>query len=210
MTRNSPVVLTGWTLQEAMRSKAFYAITLAVMMGTFTYAAILPQIITHLTDQGVSVRTASVALSVFAICGMTGKLLMGFLSERITARYALMINFTGQAVFLILMTWAASPVVMWISVPLYGYFNGAFGALFQLVVQNAFGIRHYGSIMGSINLTTMVSFGIGPILAGASFDLTGSYTVVFVIVAVLFLIGALSMTQAGVPEHRLVRGEVSA
>ena len=210
MTRNSPVVLTGWTLQEAMRSKAFYAITLAVMMGTFTYAAILPQIITHLTDQGVSVRTASVALSVFAICGMTGKLLMGFLSERITARYALMINFTGQAVFLILMTWAASPVVMWISVPLYGYFNGAFGALFQLVVQNAFGIRHYGSIMGSINLTTMVSFGIGPILAGASFDLTGSYTVVFVIVAVLFLIGALSMTQAGVPEHRPVKGEVSA
>ena len=137
-------------------------------------------------------------------------LLMGFLSERITARYALMINFTGQAVFLILMTWAASPVVMWISVPLYGYFNGAFGALFQLVVQNAFGIRHYGSIMGSINLTTMVSFGIGPILAGASFDLTGSYTVVFVIVAVLFLIGALSMTQAGMPEHRPVRGEVSA
>jgi predicted MFS family arabinose efflux permease len=207
-TSESPLVLTGWTLQEALHSKAFYAITLAVTMGTFTYAAILPQIITHLTDQGVSVRAASIALSVFAICGMTGKLVMGLLSERITARYALMINLSGQALFLILMTRAGSPVIMWLSIPLYGYFNGAFGALFQLVVQNAFGIRHYGSIMGTINLTTIISYGIGPIMAGASFDLTGSYTTVFIIVAVLFFIGSLSLTQAKVTQPRPVTGEV--
>ncbi|MCH7800547.1 MAG: hypothetical protein IIC24_03275, partial [Chloroflexi bacterium] len=102
-----------------------------------------------------------------------------------------------------------SPVVMWIAIPLYGYFNGAFGALFMLVVQNAFGIRHFGSIMGTINLTTIVSFGIGPIMAGASFDLTGSYNVVFVTVAVLFLIGALSLTQASAPQRDSMAGEVS-
>jgi MFS family permease len=207
-TSGTPLVLTGWTLQEALHSKAFYAITIAVTMGTFTYAAILPQIITHLTDQGVSVRAASIALSVFAICGMTGKLVMGLLSERITARYALMINLSGQALFLILMTRAGSPVIMWLSIPLYGYFNGAFGALFQLVVQNAFGIRHYGSIMGTINLTTIISYGIGPIMAGASFDLTGSYTTVFITVAVLFFIGSLSLTQAKVTQPRPVTGEV--
>ncbi|MCH8310402.1 MAG: MFS transporter [Chloroflexi bacterium] len=200
---------TGWTLREAMRSKTFYAITLSIMLGTFTYAAILPQIITHLTDQGVSVRIASVALSVFAIFGMTGKLLMGFLADRITSRHTLMINLSGQAIFLILMIWAASPVVMWIAIPLFGYFHGAFGALFQLVVQDAFGIRHYGSIMGAINLTTIVSFGAGPILAGASFDLTGSYTTVFITVAVLFLIGALSLTQASAPQRDSMAGEVS-
>ena len=141
---------------------------------------------------------------------MTGKLLMGLLAERITARYTLMINLIGQAIFLILMIWADSPVIMWVSVPLYGYFNGAFGALMQLVVQNAFGIRHYGSIMGTISLTSMVSFGIGPILAGASFDLTGSYRVAFVTVAVLFLIGSLSLTQAKAPQPRPMTGEVSA
>ena len=203
-------VLAGWTLNEALHSSGFYAIAISIMLGTFTYSAILPQIITHLTDQGVSLRTASLVLSVFAIFGMTGKLLMGLLAERITARYTLMINLIGQAIFLILMIWADSPVIMWVSVPLYGYFNGAFGALMQLVVQNAFGIRHYGSIMGTISLTSMVSFGIGPILAGASFDLTGSYRVAFVTVAVLFLIGSLSLTQAKAPKPRPMTGEVSA
>ena len=37
-----------------MRSKAFYAITLSIMLGTFIYAAILPQVVTHLTETRAS------------------------------------------------------------------------------------------------------------------------------------------------------------
>jgi MFS-type transporter involved in bile tolerance (Atg22 family) len=123
---------------------------------------------------------------------------MGFLAQRITARYALMIDLCGQAIFLIVMLWAGTPAIMWMSVPVYGFFSGAYGALFPLVIQDAFGIRHYGSIMGTLSMAHIVSFGIGPLLAGASFDLTDSYSTAFVIVAVLFVIGAASLTQAKV------------
>ena len=192
---NSPI-LSGVSVRDALRSRTFYAITLAIVMGTFTYSAILPQIITHLVDQGVSLTIATTALSVFAIFGMIGKFVMGFIAERISARYTLMINLLGQSMFVTMMIWAGSPLIMWISVPLFGYFNGAFGALFQLVVQDSFGIRNYGSIMGIINMSSMVSFGIGPLLAGLSYDVTGSYEFVFGTVAVMFAVGALSLTQA--------------
>ena len=192
---NSPL-LSGVSVQDALRSRAFYAMTLAIVMGTFTYSAILPQIITHLVDQGVSLTIATTALSVFAIFGMIGKFVMGFIAERISARYTLMINLLGQSMFVTMMIWAGSPLIMWISVPLFGYFNGAFGALFQLVVQDAFGIRNYGSIMGIINMSSMVSFGIGPLLAGLSYDITGSYEFVFATVAIMFAVGALSLIQA--------------
>ena len=190
--------LTGASVSQALGTRGFYAISVSIVLGTFTYSAILPQVITHLTDVGVSVTIAAFVLSLFAICGMIGKFLMGLLAERITSRYALMANFAGQATFLVAMIWAENPAIMWISVPIYGFFNGAFGALFQLVVQDAFGVRHYGGIMGLINMATVVSFGIGPILAGASFDITGSYTAVFLGVAVLFVVAALSLTQATV------------
>ncbi len=193
---NASPLLSGVSVQDALRSKAFYAIALSIVMGTFTYSAILPQIITHLVDQGVSLAIATTALSVFAIFGMIGKFVMGFVAERISARYTLMVNLLGQAAFLIMMIWAGSPLIMWISVPLFGYFNGAFGALFQLVVQDAFGIRNYGSIMGIINMSSMISFGIGPLLAGVSYDITGSYEFVFAAVAVMFAVGALALTQA--------------
>ena len=196
--------LTGWSLGEALRSKAFYAITIATLLGTFTYSAILPQILTHLTSVGVPKAEASWALSSVALCGMTGKFVMGLLSERITARYALMIDLTGQATFLLLFTQFAgqSPILMWLFVPAFGFFLGAFGALFPIIVQDTFGIRRYGSIMGVINMTTAVSFFIGPLIAGVSFDITGSYRIAFFAVAALFYAGALTLTQAKQPHRR--------
>ena len=195
--RQTLSILTGWTVKQALRSKAFYAITLAILLGNFTYSTVLPHVVTHLINEGISVTMASLALSILAAFGMLGKLVMGYLSERITARYALMIDLCGQAFFLILMLFAgSSAMILWFSVILFGFFFGAFGALLQLIVYDTFGIRFYGSIMGIISLTTIVSFSVGPILAGASFDITSSYRIAFIIAAALFLTGALSLTQA--------------
>ena len=188
--------VTGRTVGQALRDKSFYAIAVAVTLGTFTYSAIIPQIIPHLLDGGTTLAIASIVLSLYAIAGMVGKFIMGLVAERITSRYALMLNFAGQAVFLLAMIRADDPIVMWTAVPILGIFNGAFGALFQLVVQDAFGIRYFGSIMGLINFATLFSFFFGPILAGVSYDITGSYTVAFVTVAVLFATAALALTQA--------------
>ena len=192
---DSPLV-SGASVSDALRSKTFYAIALSIVMGTFTYSTVLPQIITHLVDEGVSLRVATIALSVFAIMGIVGKFFMGLIAERISARYTLMINLIGQAMFVIMMIWAGSPLVLWLSVPLYGYFSGAFGALFQLVVQDAFGVRNFGIIMGIINMASMISFGLGPLLAGYSYDYTDSYALAFTTAAVMFAIGAVSLTQA--------------
>lgn len=188
--------VTGRTVGQALRDRSFYAIAVAVTLGTFTYSAIIPQIIPHLLDGGTTLAVASIVLSLYAIAGMVGKFIMGLVAERLTSRYALMLNFAGQTLFLLAMIRADYPIVMWTAVPLLGIFNGAFGALFQLVIQDAFGIRYFGSIMGLINFATLVSFFFGPILAGASYDITGSYTVAFVAVAALFATAILALTQA--------------
>lgn len=187
---------TGRTVGQALRDRSFYAIAVAITLGTFTYSAVIPQIIPHLLDGGTTLGIASLVLSLYAIAGMVGKFVMGLVAERLTSRYALMMNFVGQAVFLIAMIRADNPLVMWTAVPILGIFNGAFGALFQLVVQDAFGIRYFGSIMGLINFATLVSFFFGPILAGASYDITGSYTVAFVAVAAMFATAVIALTQA--------------
>ena len=196
--------LTGRTLSEALNDRAFYAISLAIVLGTFTYAAIIPNIIPHLQDGGASLAVAVSVLTVYGLMGVVGKWAMGIVAERITARYALMANFCGQVVCLLATLWADIPLVMWVAVPAMGIFNGAFGALFQLVVQDAFGVRHFGKIMGIINFATMVSFGLGPWMTGAVFDWRGSYDLAFVGVAAMFAVGAASLTLAGDEWARLL------
>ena len=59
---------------------------------------------------------------------------------------------------------AALPLV-WVVVGCFRLSSlGAFGALTPLIVQDAFGVKFYGSIMGIMSITMGVSSFLGPIL----------------------------------------------
>ena len=185
--------LTGFTLKEAVRTKTFYAITFAILCGTFTYSSLLPQVSSHLIINGVRESTASIAVSLFATCGMVGKFVFGNLSDKYGPRMALVLDLCGQAIFASLLVYAGDGLPVWVIVPAMGFFLGAFGALYQLIVIDAFGVKHFGAIMGVIAISNAVPSFLGPIIAGMSFDITGSYAGAFVITSVIFVLGAISL-----------------
>ena len=188
-------VLAGWTVSQAVRSRSFYALALSFMLGAFTYSAVLPQVADHLTVEGMSRTTVPFAVSLLAALGMVGKVAFGYLSERFTARRMMMVSLSGQIVFIFLMVGFPAPPIAWLAVPLFGLFMGSYGALINLVVQETFGLKYFGTISGMISMTSAVSFFAGPIIAGQSYDLTDSYGPGFIAVAVMFAIAVLSLTQ---------------
>jgi MFS family permease len=203
--------IDGWTFRQAARTRAFFAITVAILLGNFTYTTVLAHVSVHLEGHGISETSAIWAISVLAASGMAGKVLLGYMTERVAARFVMMVSFGGQIVGIILMLTAVSGGVMWLSVGLFGFFMGSFGALAPLLVQDSFGIKNFGSIMGIISATTVVSFGIGPILAGLSFDFYDGYGPVFIGVAVAFGVAAIALTQAATPSPSgPTPGELSA
>ena len=180
-------------LRETVRSRTFYTVLAAITLGTFTYSTILPHALAHMVNKGMANASALSALGTLAAAGVCGKLLFGWMSERFTARRMMVANLVGQAAFTALLGGAAHTAVVAIAAPLYGVFMGGFGALYILVVQESFGMRHYGSVMGLMNLGTVVSFGLGPLIAGVSYDVTGGYGAAFLIVCGLFAAGAVSL-----------------
>jgi MFS family permease len=203
--------ITGWTLQQAIRTRAFFAVTAAIMLGNFTYTTVLAHVSVHLEGRGVPETSAFWAISVLAASGMAGKLGLGYMTERVPARFVMMVAFGGQIVGIVLILTVVSGGAMWVSVGLFGFFMGSFGALAPLLVQDSFGIKRFGSIMGIISATTVVSFGLGPIAAGLSYDLFGGYGPVFIAVAIAFGVAALALTQAATasPSGPLPEGGVS-
>ena len=190
----------GATVREALHAKAFYSITLATVLAMFTYSTVLPHVIVHMTNEGLSAQRAAFLLGTLAMFGMGGKLAFGYLSERVTARVAFSIDLLGMAVFVCIMAWIEPSGFLW-AAPLYGFFLGGTGVLAPLIVQEFFGLKHFGAISGLSSMATVISFGVGPIIAGLSFDVTGSYEVSFVAVAFGFLIGAglLALTRPASP-----------
>ena len=195
--REASASVGGWTLREAARTRAFFAITVAIMLGNFTYTTILAHVFAHLEGRDVSETAAGLAISVLAGGGMAGKLLLGYLTERVAARFVMMVAFGGQIVGIMLMLTLVSGGLVWLSVGLFGFFMGSFGALSPLLVQDSFGIKNFGSIMGVVSATSVVSFGLGPLVAGLSYDLYGGYGPAFVAAAVMFGVATVVLTQAG-------------
>ena len=177
-SENSNVSLTGSTVKEALHTTRFYAMTLAIVMGAFTYGGVLPWISAHLANEGMSAEAVPRAIALLAVFGIMGKLSFGYLSEHITARRAMMLSLGGQTVFILLLAGYASTAFVWIGVPMYGLCMGAWGALVSLIVLENFGARSFGSISGLVNLASAISF---------------------VAMTVLFIIGIISIFTARQP-----------
>ena len=177
-----------------VRGSTFYLLCFSLILGSFTYSAILPQVADHLITSGMSLETAARAMSLLAAFGMAGKFSFGYLSELVTARRMMMVSLTGQAFFIVMMVLFPTPPIAWLAVPLFGLFMGSYGALINLVAQETFGLRNFGSIAGLMSLAMGVSGMLGPFLSGQSFDRLGSYGPGFISVAVMFVIGAISLT----------------
>ena len=188
--------MPGWTVGQAVRSRTFLAVAAAIMLGNFTYTIILAHVFAHLEVRQVSDAVAALSVSVLAVSGMAGKLVLGYLTERAPTRGIMMICFVGQIVGIVMMLTLVSGGAVWLSVGLFGFFMGSFGALSPLLVQDSFGIRNFGTIMGLISATTVVSFGLGPLIAGLSYDLSGGYGPAFIAAAVMFGLAALALAAA--------------
>ena len=190
-------VISGYTLSQALRTKLFYSVLLAAVCGGFTYSALLPQVYPHLIINGISEGTAALAVTVFATCGMFGKFVLGAFSDKYGPRLALIIDLIGQSVFVCLMVYAGKEIPLWLVVPFMGFFLGAFGALYELIVIESFGVRYFGSIMGVVAVAHAIPSFAGPVIAGLSYDSTDGYGLAFFVTGVIFAVGALSLIVAG-------------
>ena len=193
-------VLPGMTASAALRTRAFALIVIGLFFATLTYQSVLTQIVPHLEDIGISRGRAATALSIVALSGMFGKVLFGYLTEKIPARFALGISLGFQITGLaILVGIGSSSNLVWLFVPIFGLGFGALGALMPLIVQDTFGVRAYGSIFGLVNFFILGAALVGPPLVGMSYDASGTYVPAFITLAGLFAVGGIVVAFARPP-----------
>jgi MFS family permease len=194
-------VLPGMEASAAFKTWAFYAALIGMTAAGLTYLGVLSQVFPHLINEGVSVNQAAVVISAIGLFGMAGKLLFGYLGDRVPVRYLAMVGLFLEGIAVVALIYAANAILLWAFVVLYGLSFGGFGMLFAVIIRNTFGIRAFGTIFGVVNLISMVAAVGAPLLAGYSFDATGSYQTAFVVIAVTFAVGGMIIFTARPPKQ---------
>ncbi len=200
----------GMTARDALRSRAFLLVAIGLLFATIPYQSVLSQIIPHLEGEGMSTTQAAWMLSILAIFGMVGKVLLGWLTEKVATRYVFVGSLVFQVIGLAILISAGSSPFVWIFVPIYGIAFGGMGSLITLIVLDTFGTRAFATIFGLLNFFILPAPLIGPPLVGYSVDVTGFYTIAFSAIAVLLIVGSVAFYFARPPRWQTTDGADSS
>jgi predicted MFS family arabinose efflux permease len=187
----SAELLEGFETSEALRTRSFWMIVLANFCFAFTATGSLIHLAAYLEGLGYKATAAAVVLSVIFAFAALGKVVMGFVADRLTARVALVVCFLVQACGLSIVFGAARVGAILAFVPIYGMVIAAPLMLLPLLIAESLGIKRFGSLSGLAGLAQTFGAMIGPIVAGQIFDITSSYSLAFELCIAIMLAAAV-------------------
>lgn len=180
------------TPTEAMRTSAFWYISVAHALALLTVSAVTAHLIPHVTEGlGFTPIQAGFAIMLMTASQITGQLLGGWLGDHFSKRLLCVGCMLGHAVGFMLLAFAANwPMVIAFAV-LNGLAWGVRGPLMVALRADYFGATSFGTIMGFSSLIAMFGMAFGALFAGAMADIFGDYVLGFAVLATGSGLGAI-------------------
>lgn len=181
----------GFTLQKAVKTRPFWLITLAYFGFGFILQAIMVHIVMHITGLGIPSTTAATMFIVLGGASVCARIFLGSLADRIGNRSIVIGSFILLTITLLWLFIAKEMWAIYIFGALFGFGYGGMVASQSPIVADLFGMRSHGVILGVIVSTITFGSAVGPVIAGAIYDASSSYTIAFIICVVFAIIGII-------------------
>ncbi len=170
------LVQKGLTGGKALRCADFWYLAVAFFFVALAANGAIAHVVPLLTDRGVSPGVAISALSVAGMALIGGRLISGYLLDRIFAPYVAAVFFLAPLAGLLVLIQAHDATLGAIGTVLIGVGLGAEVDLIAFLLTRYLGNRSFGEIYGYLFLIFMLGSGLGPMIMGVSFDHFGGYT----------------------------------
>ena len=189
-----------YSAREALRTNAFWLISLGHGFSLFVVSAVNVHAITHIKEGlGYSLAQASLVIALVTVGQFFGVMLGWVIGDKYEKRIIAAACMLMHAAGLLMLTYATGPVILATSALVHGTAWGLRGPFMQAIRADYFGRRSIGMIIGLSSMITVIGQIGGPILAGAFADWTGNYRMGFTILAVLAASGSLFFLMAKKP-----------
>jgi len=173
-----PALLEGETLGQALKTRAFWLMTLANAGGGLVIYGLLPHLVPMMQGAGLSLAAAVNAASLMAVSNIVGQLSAGVVVDRVqTPKVAgayLCLFLAG--VYLISRASAATgPAPLYIGVILMGLGGGSQMPMRNYFFTRYFGLKGFGAILGTFTSISALITAPAPWVIGMIYDRTHSY-----------------------------------
>jgi MFS family permease len=142
----------------------------------------LAHLVAYSTDLGFSIENGVAVMSLMLVAAFLSRLVMvGFLSERLGGLRALFVFCFAQAATLAALTFARDLWALYLAAALFGLGYGGVFPAYALAIRDHMPLDQVGRRTGFVFLFGAMAMGLGSWMGGFLFDLSGSYTLPFLI-----------------------------
>jgi MFS family permease len=202
---------TEWTLARALRTGRFWWIALGYFCGLFAWYAVQVHQTKYLIEIGFAPTLAAWALGLVGFAGIAGQIGLGHLSDRIGREWVWTLACAGYVVcYAVLLLMRTQPTAAWLYVMVgaQGLLGYGLASVYGAIPAEIFQGKHYGKVFGTLSLASSTGAALGPWVAGALYDRTGSYVPAFSLGIAASIISAVAIWLAAPRRVRAVAGKV--
>ena len=186
----------------AFRDVAFLTLAIAFALVLFAQVGVIVHLIAFL-DPVVGREHAAIAVALLTAMAMIGRLLFSIVIDRLNQRLVSALSFLSQACALIILINFSNTAAVYFACALFGFSVGNLITLPALIVQRDFPADSFGVLISLNTAVTQVTYAFGPGVIGVLRDLTGGYTVPFLMcIALEVAAAALIMVRGRAADPR--------
>jgi sugar phosphate permease len=193
----------GLTVGQALRRRSFWLLAAALVLTYVGSLAVIVHVIPYLDESGGFTEEGAAMIAMGIPFGsLVGGLVFGWLADYLSKRWLLAVSWMLQGLGILIFAAVDSP---WQAAVFLVVFGPALGGAFTLLpalLPEYFGLRAFGTIQGLLMAAATLGGFMGPIFAGAVYDVMESYRLAFFLLALISCIGAVVILMMGRPPAR--------
>ncbi|MGR6468343.1 MFS transporter [Rhizobium sp. PAMB 3182] len=190
-----------WTLKEAVKTRAYWLILAYMSVAGVAWVFLMAHGVVHLQDLGYSSSETAMAMAITIVASFVGNMTAGFLGDRISPAVIAAAGMVLVTIGFFLLIQPHGFDGIWMYAVPAGIGYGASQVCLMTLLGNYFGRESFSAMFGSMMPASTLCAAAGAAGAGAIFDQTGSYGLMFEIIICLCGVAAFAILVASPPRH---------
>jgi MFS family permease len=192
------------SLKKVLRTRSFYLLligsvcSIGAVSGTSQHLKLFFSLDLHFSQ-----ATAANLMTLVLFSSIIGRLLMGWLADRISKKYVMILVYTLVAGSIPLLFFADVPGVLYFFAIMFGIGLGGDYMIIPLMAAELFGVRLMGRVMGIVLSADIMADALTPVLVGKLRDIGGNYANAFSVLIFLGIAGIIAVLM--LPKKPVVR-----
>jgi len=182
-------------LGPVLRTPAFYLLLVGSVCSIGAVGGTIQNLKLYLSlDRQYDQGTIAQVLSLVLLCSLLGRVLMGYLADRLSRQRVMLLIYTLVAASIPLLFVAHGLPGLYLFAFTFGVGLGGDYMIIPLMAADLFGVQSLGRLMGIVLTADNISEAVVPMLVAGIRDRTGSYAQGFTVLVVLAVLGAIAVS----------------